>query len=196
MILTDRIAHGVAAGDVTVAYRRWTDTRGIKAGSTLRTVAGIVRIDRVDRADLEHLDVSAAGYGSRDELVSTLRGDEAVPLWQITLRWIGPDPREALAANTLLTSADIDEISTVLNKLDARVCWAEPTLYRLAEQPGMTAAQLAEELPIDKDALKRRIRTLKEHGITRSLPSGYQLSPRGHAYLAATDPAQRERVST
>ncbi|OZD04463.1 hypothetical protein CH275_14740 [Rhodococcus sp. 06-235-1A] len=92
----------------------------------------------------------------------------------------GPDPREALAANTLLTAAEIDEIGTVLKKLDARVCWAEPALYELAKQPGMTAAQLAEELPIDKDALKRRIRTLKEHGITRCLPSGYQLSPRRH----------------
>lgn len=188
MILTDRIAHGVAAGDVTVAYRRWTDTRGIKAGSTLRTVAGIVRIDRVDRVDLENLDVSAAGYNSRDELVSTLRGDGAVPLWRITLRWIGPDPRDALAANAILTAAEIDEISTVLKKLDARVCWAEPTLYRLADQPGMTAAQLAEGLPIDKDALKRRIRTLKEHGLTRSLQSGYRLSLRGYAYLASADP--------
>ncbi|WP_206490064.1 hypothetical protein [Rhodococcus sp. KRD162] len=57
---------------------------------------------------------------------------------------------------------------------------------------------IAEELPIDKDALKRRTRTLKECGITRSLPSGYQLSARGHACLAATDapsPKQRERVS-
>ncbi|OZF42582.1 hypothetical protein CH293_26220 [Rhodococcus sp. 14-2470-1b] len=191
MILTDRIAHGVAAGDVTVAYRRWMDTRGIKAGSTLRTVAGIVRIDRVDRVDLEQLEASAAGYNSRAELVSTLRGDETVPLWRITLRWIGPDPREELASNAILTAAEIDEISTVLKKLDARHHWAEPTLYRLAEQPGMTAAQLAEGLPIGKEPLKRRIRTLKEHGLTRSLPSGYRLSPRGHAYLDATDPKRQ-----
>lgn len=40
MILTNRIAHGVRAGEVTVAYRRWKRPR-VKPGSTFRTGAGV-----------------------------------------------------------------------------------------------------------------------------------------------------------
>lgn len=59
MILTDRIAHGVADGDVTEAYRRWKHPR-VSPGSAFRTVAGIVRIDAIVRADPEQLDEAAA----------------------------------------------------------------------------------------------------------------------------------------
>ena len=37
------------------------------------------------------------------------------------------------------------------------------------------------------EELKRDVRKLKNLGLTLSLRIGYRLSPRGHAYLEATD---------
>ncbi|WGP06204.1 hypothetical protein QFE97_00225 [Bacillus subtilis] len=189
MILTNRIAHDVAEGSVTVAYRRWARPR-VTVGSTLRTVAGIVRVEAIDRADPEQLDdtaAQAAGYATCDELSATFRGDDSVPLWQVALSWVGDDPREALAENAALSPSDIAAIDALLDRLDARTPWARTALHRIADQPGITAARLTDGL-LGKDSLKRRIRTLKEHGLTRSLPIGYELSARGQAYLAAASP--------
>ncbi|TDD32716.1 hypothetical protein E1287_21635 [Actinomadura sp. KC06] len=152
MILTQRITDGVAAGDVTVAYRRWKRPR-VKPGSTFR-------------------------------------GDDTDPLWRVTLSWAGSDPRQTLAEDAALSPSDISDIDTLLDRLDARTPWARTTLSRIARQPGITAAKLAATLPTDKDSHKRRIRILKEHGLTRSLPTGYELSVRGHAYLSATNPGR------
>ena len=64
---------------------------------------------------------------------------------------------------------------------------ARTTLGRLGQQPGITTAGLAAGPPLDKDSLKRRIRTLKEHGLSRSLPTGYELSARGQTYLSTSN---------
>lgn len=196
MILANRIAHAVAAGRVTTAYRRWQNP-GVKPGSTFRTVAGIVRIEAIDRVHPEQLDANAAqdaGYATPEALLATLRGNDATPLWQITLAWAGPDPREALAANTELSPSDIADIDALLDQLDARTSWARTTLNRIAAHPGITATLLAVGLPLSKESLKRRIRTLKEHGLTRSLRVGYEVSERGRAYLAATGLQVGQRI--
>jgi len=190
MILTNRIAHGVAEGSVTVAYRRWARPR-VTPGSTFRSVTGVVRIEAIDRVDPEQLDATAAhdaGYATLDELSATFRGTDTTPLWRIALAWAGSDLREALAENAMLSRSDIAAIDALLDRLDVRTPWARTTLNRISEHPGITAAQLTNGLPLGKDSLKRRIRSLKEHGLTRSLPAGYELSARGQAYLSATHP--------
>lgn len=154
MILTNRIAHDVAAGEVTVAYRRWTRPR-VTPGATFGTVAGIVRIEAIDRADSEQLDAIAAqdaGYATLDELLATFRGDDSIPLWRIALAWVGSDPREVLAENAVLSPSDIADIDALLDRLDARTPWARTTLSRIAEHPGITAVQLVDELPLGKDS--------------------------------------------
>lgn len=190
MILTHQVAHGVAAGTVTQAYRRWSKPR-VAAGSSFRTVAGVVRIEAIEAVDPDQVDdaaAKAAGSASAAELLGGLTGGNPDdPLWRITLSWAGPDARDALARDDALTSAEIAEIEALLDRLDARTPWARATLIRLADQPGATAARLAERLPFDKEALKRRLRQLKERGLTHSLPTGYELSPRGRAYLAGRD---------
>jgi len=59
-------------------------------------------------------------------------------------------------------------------------------LGRIDQEPGITAKALAAELPMGKEPLKRRIRTLKEHGLTHSRRIAYELSARGYAHLSAT----------
>jgi biotin operon repressor len=47
------------------------------------------------------------------------------------------------------------------------------------------AGDLAEELDLDRESFKLDVRKLKNLGLTISLRVGYQLSPRGAAYLAS-----------
>lgn len=185
MILTERIARAVAAGEVAVAYRRWKRPR-VEPGSTFRTVAGVVRVEAIERvraAELTDADARRAGYDSLAELASAFRGGDADPVFRIELSWVAPDARDALAADADLTPDDIAGLDALLNRLDARTPWARTALARIGREPGITAAALATGLPIERESLKRRIRALKEHGLTRSLRVGYELSERGRAYL-------------
>ncbi|WP_150463281.1 ASCH domain-containing protein [Nesterenkonia ebinurensis] len=196
MILTERTAHAVAAGEVTVAYRRWKQPR-VKPGTTFGTIAGVVRVERIEltpASGLTDADARRAGYPSLDALVATFRGDRDDPLFRIDLSWVAPDARTTLANDANLTPEDIADIDALLERLDARTPWARTTLARIGQQSGITASSLTAGLPVGKESLKRRIRTLKEHGLTRSLRVGYELSERGHAYLGATDQQQGQRT--
>ncbi|SJN47203.1 Mlr6918 protein [Microbacterium esteraromaticum] len=189
MILTERIAHAVAAGKVTVAYRRWKQPR-VKPGTEFRTVAGLVRVETIKPvapAGLSDADARQAGYATLDDLTATFRSRDHDPVFRIGLSWVAADVRDELAAHPNLTAEDITGIDALLDRLDARTPWARTTLARIQLKPGITAGALTDGLTVGKESLKRRIRTLKEHGLTRSLRVGYELSERGHAYLRATD---------
>ena len=54
----------------------------------------------------------------------------------------------------------------------------------IAANPATLAQDLADEIGVERDVSKRRIRQLKEIGLTESLRIGYRLSPRREAYLA------------
>jgi biotin operon repressor len=56
-------------------------------------------------------------------------------------------------------------------------------LKTIAANPATLAQDLADGIGVERDVLKRRIRQLKEIGLTESLRVGYRLSPRGKAYL-------------
>lgn len=189
MMLTERVAHAVAAGEVDVAYRRWRVPR-VKAGSQFRSVAGVIRIDSIERVPITELndaDARRAGFQSVDDLIETFRGHDADPVFRIALSFAGADGRDELATASDLTAQDVAAIGAELDRLDRRTLWARHTLSRLRAEPGVTAAVLAGELDLEKEPFKRRVRKLKELGLTRSLRIGYDLSDRGRAYLDAVD---------
>lgn len=106
------------------------------------------------------------------------------------MHWHGPDPRDALSAETELSRDQVDQIGrrlAILDKRSSHGAWTHVTLRRIAECPGRPARDLAEALGRDKEHLKLDIRKLKNLGLTRSLQAGYQIAPRGAAYLAAID---------
>jgi hypothetical protein len=176
---------------VTVVFRRWKQSR-VRSGDTLRTSAGVVKVDSVDRittADITDADALAAGAESAHAVCATLRGDVGDPVFRIRLHWAGPDPRTALSEADDLSRDDVDRITERLNRLDRHSrhgAWTRRALTAIAIRPGTRAADLAILLNRDREALKRDIRKLKDLGLTRSLDVGYQMSPRGVAYLAAT----------
>jgi predicted transcriptional regulator len=62
--------------------------------------------------------------------------------------------------------------------------WTTEYLRLIADQPAVVARKLAPQVEIDLPGFKRRVRQLKELGLTESLEVGYRLSPRGRALLA------------
>lgn len=192
MLLSNDIARGIADGTISLVFRRWSRPN-VSAGDTLRTVAGVLAIDSVtaiDSSDLSQDDAAASGAGSPAELLSSLRGARDQTLYRIAVHWHGPDPRDALSAESTLSQDDVHQISRRLATLDKRSshgAWTHATLRQIADSPGRPARDLAEALGRDKEALKLDIRKLKNLGLTHSLQVGYQIAPRGAAYLAAID---------
>ena len=67
MLLPARIAEGVRQGSITLAYRRWEQSR-VRVGGTQLTSAGIVRFDEVeevtDLSTITDAHARAAGPGA------------------------------------------------------------------------------------------------------------------------------------
>ena len=61
--------------------------------------------------------------------------------------------------------------------------WTTRYLQLIADQPGVGSRVLAAQVDADVPPFKRRVRQLKELGLTESLEVGYRLSPRGRAVL-------------
>lgn len=192
MLLPPQVAHGVADGSVTLAFRRWR-AQDVQPGSTFRTVAGVVRVEDVTVVDPEAIsdaDARAAGWADADRLrrqLDKVEGDLAT--YRITLTWAGPDPRVALREQTDLTDAQVAEIDARLERLDRASRhgpWTMTTLDLIRRRPRTRAPDLAAELGRERDPFKIDVRKLKNLGLTRSFEVGYEISPRGRSYLERT----------
>jgi hypothetical protein len=196
-VLIDRATlEGIAAGEISCAFRRWKRPT-VKAGGTLKTAAGLLAIEAVEPVTLKSLtdaDARSAGFASRAQLVAALRRREAGRFYRIRLRLAGPDPRIALRHRAEL---DDDELAAIAARLAAfdrasrRGPWTAETLAAIAENPGVRALDLATGLGREKKWFKANVRKLKELGLTESLETGYRLSPRGRAVIGSTIPERR-----
>jgi hypothetical protein len=175
----------IAAGEVTVAFRRWKRPM-VKAGGTQHTPVGLLAFDAVDRIDdITAADARRAGFADPAAAWGMLRRREG-DLYRITLRLAGPDPRIALREDAALSDADRAAITARLARLDRASThgpWTQATLRAIAAAPGTRAADLAEAFGRERLAFKADVRKLKALGLTESLEVGYRLSPRGRAYL-------------
>lgn len=190
MLFEQRFWAPIAAGEVTVTFRRWRRCQ-VAAGRPNRTPAGIVIVDEVavltDESHITDADARAAGYESADHVRGDLRGDTTVPLYRIRFHLAeGPDPRATLAADASLDEASRAELDRRLARLDRASAigpWTMATLRLIAEQPGVRAGDLAASVGREMAPFKLDVRKLKNLGLTESLAVGYRLSPRGTAYL-------------
>jgi hypothetical protein len=178
----------IAAGDVTLAFRRWARPR-VKVGTRMRTAVGLVEVtslQRVDPGALTEADARAAGARSLEALrdAQPKRAAAGEPLWRIGLRWAGEDPRGALRDDT----EGLEAVAERLRRIDARSThgpWTRSVLELIARRPETLAADLAAEMGRERLAFKADVRRLKELGLTESLPVGYRLSARGRALLGS-----------
>ena len=187
MLIDRATAQGIADGTVTLAFRRWDSPR-MRPGSRQRTGAGVVEVvsvEEVDPASLTEDDALAAGVASLARLHRLLDRRPGAAVYRMRVRWAGPDPRVALRAQATLSDDDRRALDQRLHRLDAARAapWTREVLRLIADRPGVRAPDLAAGLGRETLAFKRDVRTLKELGLTHSLEVGYELSPRGSAYL-------------
>ena len=186
---------GVANGKITVAYRRWAEARVVE-GRIYRTNAGRIEIDSVRQVNPELIadtdtDVADADRRNAKDVRRRLRGDDSQPTFLIRFHLVeGPDPREQLAAQTTLTPDDLADLTDRLARFDEAShhgAWTTDTLRLIQSQPAVRAADLAASVGRETAPFKLDVRKLKNLGLTHSLEVGYELSPRGTAYLATLD---------
>jgi hypothetical protein len=188
MLFRQPLWPGLADGSVTVAFRRWRRPT-VRAGGTLRSPAGVLAIDRVDviaPEDITAADAARAGYATVEAVLADLPDGDDRRLYRIEFHHAGDDPRIALRGREDIAPSDIADILAGLDRLDASSAdgpWTRRTLRLLADHPAERAADLAELVGLDKPRFKRRVRRLKELGLTESLAVGYRVSPRGRALL-------------
>jgi hypothetical protein len=188
MLLKHDVLSGIETGRIGAVFRKW-DVARVKAGSNLRTAIGVVEVVSVDAVDpvaLTREDAVEGGFESVPDLVASA-GNRGGTLFRIRLRHVGPDPR-AILRETIPDEVGMNEIDRRLQRLDSMSNhgpWTRETLFLIAEHPGVRAEDLAASVGREKMPFKLDVRKLKEMGLTESLLTGYRLSPRGEAYLAA-----------
>ncbi|GIH09693.1 hypothetical protein Rhe02_77600 [Rhizocola hellebori] len=180
----------IAAGEVTLAFRRWDRAR-VKAGTQLRTAIGLVEVTSVESVKLSSVtagQAKLAGFGSRQALHDFLNRKPQGTIFRIELRPAGADPRIALRADDDLSDVEIAAIVDRLAAMDrssGKDPWTSRFLRLIAERPAVRAPDLAESVGWETLVFKRYVRRLKELGLTESLDIGYRLSPRGQVVLSA-----------
>lgn len=191
MLLPVAVARGVADGSVTLAFRRWK-RQDVRPGQIFRTAAGVVRVESVTVVDVDAItdeEARLAGHRDADRLRRRLRDDATLPTYRVELSYAGPDPRVALRENTRLTDEDVAAIDARLERMDRASShgpWTMATLDLIRRRPHVRAPDLAEEMGRERDPFKIDVRKLKNLGLTRSFEVGYEVSPRGVAYLERT----------
>jgi hypothetical protein len=194
MLIKQSILDDIRRGTVTLLFRK-RDRLAVRAGSTYRTAVGLVAIDAVDEVrlgDLTAREATAAGYRSVAALVGELDRWHGGSVFRVRVRYAGADPRIALRDRNDLGA---DELRGVLDRLaafdraNASGGWTQTYLTLIRDRPSVLAALLAASLGLPTLTFKRRVRQLKELGLTESLEVGYRLAPRGHVVLAAMDPS-------
>jgi hypothetical protein len=179
---------GIAAGRITLAFRRWRRPT-VRQGGTLRTRVGVLSIDAVSvvrMRDISAGDARRAGFDSVSALRAQLDARDEGELYRIEFHLASEDPRIALRQQATLAAAEVDELAQRLARFDASSTsgpWTRQVLHMIAEEPGRRAPDFAERMGLDVPTFKRQVRKLKELGLTESLLVGYRLSPRGRALL-------------
>jgi hypothetical protein len=190
VLFLKRFWEPIARGEVTVTFRRWKGQQ-VLAGRRYRTAAGIIEIESVSiwaEEKVTDVDARQAGHADASSLLADLPVRPGLPLYRIQFHVVNdPDPRTELAERADLTIAEVTDISKRLQRLDKaspRGPWTLPVLEMIENHPGRRAPDLAAHFGRDTQPFKTDVRKLKNLGLTLSLRIGYQLSPRGEAYLS------------
>jgi hypothetical protein len=193
LLFQKRFHEGLVRGDVTLTFRRWDKAR-VKIGGRYRChPIGVLEVDRVERvrvADITDEDARRAGFESHGELVAYLREATGAPLrkttalYRVELHHGGDGDRVALALDETLRDDDVAAITRALARMDANGKWTRRTLALIDRHPRVAASQLAKKLRRETLPFKADVRKLKRLGLTQSFEVGYEISPRGRAFLA------------
>jgi hypothetical protein len=192
LLFTKRFHAGLVSGAVTITFRRW-DRPHVKVGGRYRChPIGVLEVDRVDRVrfgDIAVEDATPAGFESLAELQTFLRTAREEPLrktswlYRVELHHGGDGDRVQLALESELGDDEVAAISAALARMDQNGKWTAKVLALIDANPRVAASQLAKKLRRETLPFKTDVRRLKKLGLTQSFEVGYEISPRGRAYL-------------
>lgn len=188
MLIKRVVLDRIATGEIDLVFRRWRKPT-VKTGGQLRTSVGmldIVAVDRVAASRVTAADARRAGYETKAGLLRELDSRPEGDIYRIEVALGGEDPRIALRNSSDLGDDDRAELDARLGRLDTASKtgpWTRTYLELLAANPQVRAQDLAEGLGLDKPTFKNNVRKLKALGLTISHSPGYEVSPRGQAYL-------------
>lgn len=191
MLLPPKVVQGVVDGSVTLAFRRWRE-QDVQPGATFKSAGSVIRVEAVevvDPAAITDDEAGLAGHPHAESVRKRLAPDASWPTYKVTLSYAGPDPRIALRETADLSDDDVAAIDARLERLDRASShgpWTMRTLGLIREHPQRRAPDLAEMEGRETAPFKIDVRKLKGLGLTISHPVGYEISPRGSAYLART----------
>ena len=188
MILRQNILKQIEEGKINLAFRKWKKPT-VKVNGTLLTTIGVLQIDSLSKTSIEKItnqELVDAGIKSKSELEKYFDSIREGDIYRIEFHLAGPDPRLALREKVDMSENDFDIIKKKLERMDYASnhgTWTEEVMKLISENPGKSACEIAKDLGVEKLWLKGNIRKLKTLGLTISLSVGYQISPRGKAFI-------------
>lgn len=204
LLFKKRFHAGLVDGRVTRTFRVWEKPH-VKVGGRYRVhpigVVEALAVSRVALGALTDTDARAGGFESKAELLEYLAPVAKAPLtdatevFDVTLRHAGDGDRVWLALEDTLTKAEVLALQARLTKWDGRAPWTMTTLKLIKRRPHVAASKLAASLGRETLPFKADVVKLKKLGLTQSFEVGYEVSPRGVAFLkAAASLRRRPRV--
>lgn len=183
---------GLLSGAITLTFRRWQKPH-VKPGGRYRChPIGVLEVEAVEvvaARSINARDAAAAGFLSLDALVAYLTelgplGEDSL-IYRVTLHHGGDGDRVAGALDETLSGDDVASLREKLARMDRDEAWTNKTLALIAKMPRVAASKLAAKLGRETVPFKADVVKLKKLGLTQSFEVGYELSPRGRAFLAA-----------
>ncbi len=194
LLFQKRFHAGLLDGSVTVTFRRWASVR-VRVGGRYRChPIGVLEVDAITQIRVGHItadDARRSGFDTREALLEYMASgpggaiDDDSAVYRVELRHGGDGDRVEIAQDAALTPEDVAELRARLARLDARGAWTAKTLRAIDAQPRVAASVLAKKLRRETLPFKVDVRKLKKLGLTQSFEVGYEISPRGRAYLEA-----------
>lgn len=186
MLFSSHLHDGIRSGQVTVAFRRWTCPT-VSEGGTLRSPVGVLHIDELAAIEPDAItddEARVVGHDSAAAVLASLRPGPDRQLYRVRFHLLGDDPRIASGPQRPPPRRPCSHRCPArpLGPAPAPTGRGRAALDVIVEHEGERSLDLAARLDCDQRRLKRRIRQLKELGLTESLDTGYRLAPRGVAY--------------
>jgi hypothetical protein len=183
---------GLTSGAITVTFRRWKKPHVRPGGRYRCHPIGVLEVDDVRLVKVGSLtasDAIRAGFSSLESLVAYLAElgplDDDTEIYRVELRHGGDGDRVSIALDDQLTAEDVAGIREKLARMDRKAPWTMQTFALIDTQPRIAASKLAAQVGRETAPFKADVVKLKKLGLTQSFEVGYEISPRGRAYLAA-----------
>ena len=183
---------GLTSGAITLTFRRWKRPHVRPGGRYRCHPIGVLQVDDVKIVTVSSLtsaEAIRAGFSSLEALVAYLAElstlDGATEIHRVELHHGGDGDRVAIALDDRLTPEDIAGLREKLARLDRKTPWTMETFALIDREPRVAASKLAAKAGRPTAAFKADVVKLKKFGLTQSFEVGYEIAPRGRAYLAA-----------